>query len=208
MMGRTHMMFGALFGVATCLVTKEQDPVMAFSGVTCAVVGSLLPDIDHPNSKISRSNWAIGELSRLVSAPEWGSHRRFWHTIPASILFAGIFYVLMQIADTMVLNVIGNLTGVNISIGGYILPLTVYLFIGSISHIFADWLNVEGSPIISPPPFKKKQHIPLIACHTGSIAEHFWKIGVSGVALFLFYVYAREYLGMPDITPMVERVLG
>lgn len=64
MLGRTHMVFGALFWAGGATVTAEAvgmdlSPTEMVVGLGIATVASLLPDIDHPDALMTRG-WIPG----------------------------------------------------------------------------------------------------------------------------------------------------
>jgi inner membrane protein len=88
MMGKTHILAGAVAGY---LVFPH------WSGVLVGVVGGMVPDIDEPNSKISR----IG-LLRLISYPIsfLFRHRTITHSLPflvASFVISLLFFLSCMI---------------------------------------------------------------------------------------------------------------
>lgn len=74
MQGETHAIIGMVAGLALV------DPVTAPLGILLGGIGGLLPDIDHPNSKISRQF----PLIRLLTF--WIPHRTLTHSIWAALL--------------------------------------------------------------------------------------------------------------------------
>lgn len=60
--------------------------------ISCAALGSVLPDIDHAGSKLSRSDGFIGFVSGLLS--KMTKHRGFTHTVPGAFVMAAAFYML------------------------------------------------------------------------------------------------------------------
>ncbi len=116
MMGRTHMAFGFLAGVVFYGVFHANWLIF----IPLAVFGSLLPDIDHHNSKINR----IIPVTQIV--PTLFKHRGFFHSIwPAGILYFGFSAV---------------------GLGVYGIPLTV----GYLSHLFSDCLTKLGCNLLHP----------------------------------------------------------
>lgn len=72
MMGRSHAASGAVGWVALCagaaLAGYQPDPATVAAGAAVAAGCALLPDIDHPQSTISRSLGPVtGVLARAVS---------------------------------------------------------------------------------------------------------------------------------------------
>lgn len=119
MMARTHLAFGAL---AAALLA----PFFSYGNVwrfgVLVLVGSLLPDIDHPQSK-------YGRVIKPVSYPlNWiFGHRGFLHSlyIPGAMLGVSYFY---------------NATA----------PYLLALSIGYIAHLASDSLTVQGIKFFHP----------------------------------------------------------
>lgn len=88
--------------------------------VVAAVLGSLMPDIDTPNSKFG-SKFLCPITERPVS-----SHRGFTHSIVGMLLIVGIIGLLLPI------------------------EITKYVGIGYLSHLLADMLNPAGVPLLWP----------------------------------------------------------
>lgn len=114
MMAHTHMLFGLLAGL------------LFFPGyewyvfIPLCVLGALLPDVDHENSKINH----MLPVTRWV--PSFFQHRGFFHSIypPLILLFAFHYFGL------------GNIG----------LPLAI----GYVSHLLSDCLTVSGCNLLHP----------------------------------------------------------
>ncbi len=80
MMGRTHMAIGLLAGLLLFTFFHLQWYIF----IPLVIFGSLLPDVDHQNSKINR----MMPLTRWI--PTFFAHRGFFHSIfPAIIIYFG-----------------------------------------------------------------------------------------------------------------------
>ena len=121
MLGRTHIIGGLTVAAATISYTN-MDLVsgVAFAGL--CTVGSLLPDIDHPNSIIGKSVPFISKpLSKIFG------HRKAFHA-PAT--YALIAYAMLYY-------------GVS--------PLITWgLMFGVASHLLLDMLTKGGVPLLWP----------------------------------------------------------
>ena len=102
MMGNTHMTGGAVAALSVISVIGITSPVVIGLGMACAVSGSLFPDIDHPNSKLSRRNQLCSVVSNLVCSLT--KHRGFCHTIPFLLLMGMgwwiVFVLLGSVAES------------------------------------------------------------------------------------------------------------
>lgn len=116
----THVLGGILAGA---LINPTPQ------GVLLAGMGSLIPDIDEPNSY-------LGKRVKLLSVPV---NRGFGHR---TLTHSPLVWGLIQIIN---LNTINN-------------NILAYLIIGIFSHIILDMFNPTGVPIFYPIS-KKKTHI-------------------------------------------------
>ena len=116
MMGRTHMAFGLLAGILLFSFFSAKW----FIFIPLVVLGSLLPDVDHENSKINR----MLPITRWI--PVFFKHRGFFHSIfPAIIIFAIFHYTNLDIVG---------------------IPLTI----GYLSHLASDCLTRLGCNLLHP----------------------------------------------------------
>lgn len=90
----THVTGGAAIGMAASYVAGA-DFMESAVIISSAVIGSLLPDIDRPTSKIAKSDSLIGLVSHLTSM--FTRHRGVLHTVFGALLFSGIFYALAML---------------------------------------------------------------------------------------------------------------
>ena len=97
MLGKTHRLGGIMVGALTPVVLErvlniQVDNIALFTTVTMAggAIGSLLPDLDSPNSIISKK---LRPVSKAVR--EFAHHRGITHTLLGWIIF-GIISVVMS----------------------------------------------------------------------------------------------------------------
>lgn len=115
-MAYTHMAFGFLAGVLFFPVFHHSW----FIFLPLCILGSIIPDIDHENSKINR----FFPVTKWV--PNFFSHRGFFHTVFPVILIYLIFHSARA-------DVVG-------------IPLAV----GYLSHLFSDSLTESGVNFLHP----------------------------------------------------------
>ena len=116
MMARTHMAFGFLAGLVFLPVFSQHW----FLFIPLVVLGSILPDVDHENSKINK----MVPVTRWV--PKFFTHRGFFHSIfPAVLIYLGFHY--------------GNLDTVGIPVA-----------VGYLSHLLSDSLTKVGVNLLHP----------------------------------------------------------
>lgn len=130
MIAATHIIFGAGCSVVFADIIGL-DTFQATLVVAAGMMGSLLPDIDHPGSTFGRS---IRPLSDIISFV-------FGHR--------GITHSLFMIASLIAL-----LTHYNNA------PIWSYgMVIGYFSHLLGDWLTPSGIPLLWP--VKRKFRAPI-----------------------------------------------
>lgn len=88
---KTHVVGGLQAGLLLSGILGE-DAASTAVIVSCTALGSVLPDIDHAGSKLSRSDGLIGLISGFLS--KITKHRGFTHTIPGALVIAASFYVV------------------------------------------------------------------------------------------------------------------
>jgi len=118
MLWYTHLAFGFLFGLLSLPFVARGSIWVFFVFV---LFGSLLPDIDEPNSKIGSK---VTPVSRLIKAIF--GHRGVVHTIWGMVLFCGLFWYF-----------------VNKTYG-------TAMAVGFFSHLFADGLTKMGINFLHP----------------------------------------------------------
>jgi inner membrane protein len=137
-------------------VVTTTDPRLLALTYPVAMVGALLPDLDHPGSAIAHS-------SVLVRPFAWGAHLAFGHR--------GLLHSLLMVA------VVGYV-GVRLVGGVFGLALAW----GYLWHLLADFLTVQGVPFFLP-LWGGRLHLPLLAIRTGSFAEAIYLVAISVLAV-------------------------
>ncbi|TDX51621.1 metal-dependent hydrolase [Orenia marismortui] len=134
---------------------------------TAAIIASLLPDIDHANSKAGKTLWFISKPLKWFGI----KHRGLTHSILGFILFALLSKELIKY--------------------NWINRIIWYgLLIGYISHILSDMLNVHGIPLFYPNDKKFKFNTNIT---TGSWGEHILFVVIFATVVLLI-VSERGYL--------------
>ena len=87
---KTHLIGGAQAGALLTFAFSDSVVDSAII-VSTAMLGSVLPDIDHPSSKLAKSDAFVGLLSFALSKVT--KHRGFTHTICGAMGFSVIFYM-------------------------------------------------------------------------------------------------------------------
>ena len=91
---KTHLIGGAQAGVIVGFAANGTYAETALV-VSAALLGSVLPDIDQPGSKLARADSLVGTVSFIVS--KFTKHRGFTHTILGSFVIAALFYALAMV---------------------------------------------------------------------------------------------------------------
>lgn len=138
-MAKTHMAFGcalwAALGTAAEFSGVPHATGIAVMTMPVVALGSLMPDIDHPESAFGRR---VPFLSVPISAIF--GHRGITHSLLAVLaLFAGAAWAAAWFAHGA-----AGPTATLMTFG--VLPLSV----GYLSHLLGDGLTVSGLPLLWP----------------------------------------------------------
>lgn len=154
MMAFTHIAIGSAAAMALTHITDTTH--QALLCIAGGIVGSLLPDIDHPKSWLGRRIPFISiPLSALVG------HRGITHSMIALI----VIQAMMLVAIYMLRQ--GQ--------GSWLAPALTGVGIGYLSHLLADWLSNTGIPLLWP---NKKRFAAPVTIRTGSQVEYLIATGV------------------------------
>ncbi len=100
MLGKTHRLGGIMIGAITPVILEKIihvniDNTVVFTCATIAggAIGSLLPDLDHPNSIISKK---LKPVSKIVR--EFAHHRGITHTLLGWVIFGIISLIISYIS--------------------------------------------------------------------------------------------------------------
>lgn len=148
MMGKNHVFLatGIYGGLLVISGIPVEAPLLFVGKIVSVGIGALLPDIDSPNSSISRK---LRPLSYPIS--EAVKHRGVTHSLLACLVL-------------LTLLLAGSLTQIN----SIWVSMLEALWIGYLSHIMGDWMTTEGVPLFWP--YKKYFHSPL-SFKTGGTTE-------------------------------------
>lgn len=117
MMYYTHIAGGVVCGTLAYTVMPTGGPISFIGG---AIIGSLVPDLDHPGAILNRRSGTPSILTGF-------GHRTFTH----SFLFA---FIMLSI----------------VMLGGLNISFNLGLFVGMLSHLLLDALNPSGVPLFWP----------------------------------------------------------
>ena len=158
-MSATHMMGGVAAAASYLLIVSPDIPSVPMTAAALGIgaIGGLIPDIDHPSSKISRSLRPVNALVSLVF-----SHRGFFHTPILYALLAALWAWKCPAPQYLVWG--------------------ACLFTGIFSHILLDCLNPGGIPLLFPVSPKR---IHLAKIRTGGKGEGVVRVLLGGVTAVL-----------------------
>lgn len=143
MTNTTHALAG-LVAAEVLIRTGHPPEAVAVQALGMAVLGALLPDIDHPYSYVGRR---VSLVPYLL-----GGHRRAAHSLLAALAVVLLARRFLGLTDFLLL-----------ALGG-----------GYISHLALDLLNPEGVMLLWPLPFWIRLPLPWpLAFSTGSVEETF-----------------------------------
>lgn len=194
MTGKTHIALGLL---VTEMIMPMRTPELAAINISFAIIGSMMPDIDISNSKISHKvkkfiafAVAILMFSHYILKMPYasifkavGSYKIF----NAGILLLIVLMLFSKTTEhrTFTHSILGLIL---FSISTFLILKqgTVSFILGYAAHLFADWTTDSGIMIIYPS--KKKVSLHLIK--TNSLVDHMMCI----FAMLLFYLrLASQY---------------
>ena len=168
----THILGGAIAAGGVYLVARNNvSSVDIIALAAGALVGCLIPDIDHPNSTVSHNAKALRLAYRVgtIGNPD-GKHRGMMH----SLLFC-IPWILLSVFIT---NSMARFAFIGISAG--------YL-----SHLLLDCFNPTGCLLFYP--FKKSIHFGKI--RTGGVGEIIFAVTECLIiALAVFSPYLLNFI--------------
>jgi len=148
MMAFTHVATGAFIGLAAARLAHVPHAV-ELAMLAGGLAGSLLPDIDHPQSWLGRRFFFVSiPLSMLIG------HRGATHSAMALFFALAGAWVFASAAGTA---------------GGLASAFSGALCAGYASHLAADWLTPAGIPLLWPNPCRFKSRVTV---QIGGLAEY------------------------------------
>ena len=144
MMAKTHMLTGFAYGVAVYPAVARGDYTIEQYALVMVglVIGSLLPDIDHPHSLISQFIPIVGGvMSRLTK------HRGLFHSIVGVVLVYAVLVLVSQYVNRATHSQLQYF-------------FVAGALIGYVLHIIGDVLTVSGVQLFYP--LRYRVRIPVI----------------------------------------------
>ena len=186
MLAPTHSVFG-IFLTLIILAVFGVEWGLHWTIILFAILGSIIPDIDHPRS-------VIGKLFLPISIPlerRYG-HRTFTHSLIGWVISSVLFAVLVL----FVFWILGFV--LKFDVGGWDLPprWIAAFSISYFSHLVLDMFNKRGSQMFWPDPRQgcdpqKSQASAGIRCKGGGadILRPSW---IDGPGLAYFQIWHRQ----------------
>lgn len=148
MMAFTHIAAGSASSllVADWLDIQAHQAVLMIAG---GVLGSMLPDIDHPSSAFGRR---VRPISTVLSAVL--GHRGLTHSLLAVVGMSALAWYALHHLDWH---------------PSYSVPLVTGIAVGYLSHLVGDWMTNSGVPLLWP---IKRRFVAPIRMFTGDFKEY------------------------------------
>ncbi|MGM0368908.1 MAG: metal-dependent hydrolase [Bacillota bacterium] len=186
----THSIFGLFFTLITVKILSDFNIVdMSYllngsliNGTLikfylAAMIGSLLPDLDHAQSKAGKFFWFISKPLKLIGI----KHRGLTHSLIGVVLF--------------------GLLSKQLVVHNWIeLVLWHGLMIGYVSHLIADMMNVQGLPLLFPIKKRFKFHSNI---STNSWQEQFL-VSLIIISIVIIILHERNYLRFNDLINLIN----
>jgi len=153
---------------AAVVLHNTMDLPLSIGVLAGVAVGSLLPDIDEPESYIGQRTRGVSDLIKLIFG-----HRGFTHSLLAALL-AFFPYIIMQYP---------NLLGIEIP--ALLLLLKPFFYgtgMGYMLHIAGDMFSKSGVPLLLP--FSKK-NTSIYLYKTGDMREIFIRYATLGYLIWM-----------------------
>lgn len=173
-MGKTHVVIGIAYGTALIPALQRGDYSVEQYGLVMVglVIGSLLPDLDHPQSTLSRMIPIVGGLlSRLTG------HRGILHSIVGVI-------ICWLVCGGLMIPAVAVTQDARLSA-----HIFAGLMIGYILHIVADSLTKGGVRLFYP--FKWRIGIGIFM--TGGLLEFVFRVVLMFWIIFFIFSRLREF---------------
>lgn len=148
MMAFTHIAAGSAsaVGLAVWMDLALESGVYLLAG---GVIGSLLPDVDHPASSFGKRVWPISLLVSSIFG-----HRGVTHSL---IAVAGMTWLAWHALRDVMLH------------PGVAAPMVAGMAVGYLSHLLGDWMTNSGVPLLWP---SRRRFVSPVRFSTGDAVEY------------------------------------
>ncbi|QEK12447.1 metal-dependent hydrolase [Crassaminicella thermophila] len=190
MTGKSHMLFGS---VASLYLLPKLGYEPNITTTAAAIIGSLIPDMDHPKAKINQKflpmNNRFGKILFYCGIGgfllyKYGFENRLTFTIAILLIMIGFSHhrgFTHSILGTFIIS----------SIVFFVLKNTIHysiilsFILGLISHIIGDWMTIAGIELFYPISTKRYRFVLTIS--SGKMAEPI-------IGMFFIYLIIRFYI--------------
>ncbi|WP_170210829.1 metal-dependent hydrolase [Tepidiphilus succinatimandens] len=159
MLATTHIAFGTASSLLTAAWLDASAPQTVLM-VAGGVLGSMLPDIDHPGSAFGRR---VPFLSIPLSAVF--GHRGITHSLIAVIGMSALIWYALHHLDWH---------------PGYSVPFVVGIAVGYLSHLAGDWMTNYGVPLLWP---MRRRFVAPVRIFTGDALEYVLAFAMYGLVI-------------------------
>lgn len=170
MRGNTHVTFAVFLAVLIYFLFPGLNSHLSFAYFALiAGIASLVPDIDHPHSILSKGNLEFLSIAVRTATP----HRKGTHSLIGAVFFTAFSGLLLMYFK------------------GHII-YTIPFFLGYISHLASDSMNITGVPWGWP----KGKKINIWNIRTGGEKEMTIRmfLTITGAGLFFYDMIIRNSL--------------
>lgn len=165
MVAITHQTFGITFGLGAILLLQlfgiypsgVEETIIYFSLV---LLGSLLPDLDTPRSKLGRKLWPIAFIISIFVKHGTATHSLLF--VVGVIVTSGLIFGMLQLSWFY----------------------TLGIGLGTLSHVVGDWLTKSGVPLLYP--FRTERFKAPVTFRTSSLREGLVCLSLFVVNILLF----------------------
>lgn len=190
MNGKTHMLFGS---VASLYLLPKLGYEPALTTTAAALIGSLIPDMDHPKAKINQKILPMkNKVGKILFYCGIGGFLLYRYGLENRLTFASaIILILIGLSQhrsfTHSILGIGSIASIAFFVLKNTLPLSIILsfIIGLISHLIGDFMTVAGIELFYP--FSNKKYRFVLTISSGNMAETL-------IGLFFIYLIINFYI--------------
>lgn len=157
----THILTGLLAGGTILL--QQPDPQLSL--LSAVFIGSLIPDIDEPNSYAGRRNRGTSHLIKALFGHRGITHTLFGLFISNIVILGVIYYYKLDIQ--------------------YLYYFDIGILIG---HFLLDLITKDGIPLFAP-FYKKRIKIPIFT--VGGFGEFVFRTFIFIGLIYLIFNYLK-----------------
>ncbi len=192
MTGKTHMIIGI---AASLYILPKLGYNPGIAALSAAALGGLIPDMDHPKSKINQRILPIkNKLGKMLIYSGIGSLLIYYNDFKSNhITLAGIILIMIGMSHhrgfTHSIVGVSIISVITFHMLNPIVPISIIISfcVGVTSHVLADYMTKEGVELFYP--LTKRNYRFLLHTSTDSIVE-------KGILFFLIVFISKTILKM------------